>query len=313
MNTHDIDFELPPLPEWADTTLQGEDRDSLFAWAEAAIEADRKTTEKQLAAYRRLVNSLESRLTDLQAKHDELKKSTNPDLLASERAANAILTEELEADRKRRGEPVYQVNMKGNGWEDCSVDRHESAGRAMEQDAQKGWKRWDRRVLWTAPQPVEPSRGEPVAWQEAVEAAKADALTVFADSCNHTKEGIEYMTAALIHTHAPQSAESVAWPLASKEEADIGWTLDYCFLEQVEKVASQRTDYTTSMEATEQVLIAAAEVLGAPQPAEPVKVPRLYQHDDGRYGLSFGPARFTEGNPAWHRLPIDIIETPEES
>lgn len=43
MNTHDIDIdidiELPPLPEWADTTLQGEDRDSLFTWAEAAIEA----------------------------------------------------------------------------------------------------------------------------------------------------------------------------------------------------------------------------------------------------------------------------------
>lgn len=72
----------------------------------AAIEADRKTTEKQLTAYRGLVNSLEARLTHLQAQHDELKKSANPDLLASERAANAILTEELGADRKRRGEPV---------------------------------------------------------------------------------------------------------------------------------------------------------------------------------------------------------------
>lgn len=51
----------------------------------------------------------------------------------------------------------------------------------------------------------------------------------------------------------------------------------------------------------------------APQPDEPVKVPRLYQHDDGRYGLSFGPARFTEGNPAWHRLPIDVTETQEET
>lgn len=50
-------------------------------------------------------------------------------------------------------------------------------------------------------------RGEPVAWPEAVEAAKADALTVFAESCNHTKEGIEYMAAALIHTHTPQPAE----------------------------------------------------------------------------------------------------------
>lgn len=47
----------------------------------------------------------------------------------------------------------------------------------------------------------------------AIEALRAerdamkDALTVFAESCNHTKEGIEYMAAALIHTHAPQPAE----------------------------------------------------------------------------------------------------------
>lgn len=68
----------------------------------------------------------------------------------------AYAREAIEIDRQRRGEPVYQVNMKGNGWEDCSVDRYESAGRAMEQDVQKGWKRWDRRVLWTAPQPAEP-------------------------------------------------------------------------------------------------------------------------------------------------------------
>jgi hypothetical protein len=49
MNTHDIDIELPPLPEWADTTLQGEDRDSLFAWARAAIEADRKRRGEPVA------------------------------------------------------------------------------------------------------------------------------------------------------------------------------------------------------------------------------------------------------------------------
>lgn len=47
MNTHDI--ELPPLPEWADTTLQGEDRDSLLAWAEAAIEADRQCRGEPVA------------------------------------------------------------------------------------------------------------------------------------------------------------------------------------------------------------------------------------------------------------------------
>src|SRR5690606_6211807 len=62
--------------------------------------------------------------------------------------------------------------------------------------------------------------------------------------------------------------EPVVWPLASPEDADKGWTLDYHFIEQVERIASQHTDYTTSMEATEQVLIAASEVLRASQPAE---------------------------------------------
>lgn len=62
--------------------------------------------------------------------------------------------------------------------------------------------------------------------------------------------------------------EPVAWPLASLEEADKGWTLDYRFIEQVERIASQHTDYATSMEATEQVLIAANEVLRASQPAD---------------------------------------------
>lgn len=42
-------IKLPPLPEWADRTLQGEDRDSLFAWASAAIEADRQATQNQHA------------------------------------------------------------------------------------------------------------------------------------------------------------------------------------------------------------------------------------------------------------------------
>lgn len=114
MNTHDID--LPPLPDedgYMPAKVAGHAVElnayrpsTMEAYARAAIEADRKTTEKQLTAYRGLVNSLEARLAHLQAQHDELKKSTNPDLLASERAANAMLTEELEADRKRRGEPV---------------------------------------------------------------------------------------------------------------------------------------------------------------------------------------------------------------
>src|SRR5690606_29130913 len=77
--------------------------------------------------------------------------------------------------------------------------------------------------------------------------------------------------------------EPVAWPLASPEDADKGWTRDYRFIEQVERIASQHTDYTTSMEATEQVLIAANEVLRASQPAEQQPVEgeenRMNTHD----------------------------------
>src|SRR5690606_30676302 len=38
----DQKIELPPLPEWADRTLQGDWRDEIISWAEHAIEADRK-------------------------------------------------------------------------------------------------------------------------------------------------------------------------------------------------------------------------------------------------------------------------------
>ncbi|ANN70884.1 hypothetical protein [Bordetella bronchialis] len=38
--------------------------------------------------------------------------------------------------------------------------------------------------------------------------------------------------------------------------------------------------------------------------------PILYQHSDGRYGLSLTgqPATFTTGDPEWYRVPLDIVE-----
>lgn len=47
-----------------------------------------------------------------------------------------------------------------------------------------------------------------------------------------------------------------------------------------------------------------AELQSQAQPATPL----LYQHSDGRYGLSFGPAQFRVGDPAWCRVPIDVLE-----
>jgi hypothetical protein len=35
----------------------------------------------------------------------------------------------------------------------------------------------------------------------------------------------------------------------------------------------------------------------------------LYQHEDGRYGVSIGgPAKFAKGKPEWHRVPIDVLD-----
>lgn len=62
------------------------------------------------------------------------------------------------------------------------------------------------------------------------------------------------------------------WPQASAADNAIGWTLDYKFLEKVEALATIRTEYGTSMEATEQVLIAALEVLAAAPKAEPLNL-----------------------------------------
>lgn len=54
---------------------------------------------------------------------------------------------------------------------------------------------------------------------------------------------------------------------------------------------------------------AIARAEGSP-PTRAAPAPLLYQHDDGRYGLSFGPARFAVAVPAWHRVPLDLIEFP---
>lgn len=90
MNTHDK-YELPPLPDWADRTLQGEDRDSLFAWASAAIEADRKRQGDAAKVVAELVEIIPL--------SDTLKASAScKDLIDYFKGVTA--------DRQRRGEPV---------------------------------------------------------------------------------------------------------------------------------------------------------------------------------------------------------------
>ncbi|MDP5677811.1 hypothetical protein P3815_25030 [Pseudomonas aeruginosa] len=62
---------------------------------------------------------------------------------------------------------------------------------------------------------------------------------------------------------APVAQAQHSVPEASEQEKEQGWTLDYRFVERVTELAASRTEYTTSMEATEQVLLAARELLAA--------------------------------------------------
>ncbi|HEY8355259.1 MAG TPA: hypothetical protein VIK69_09630, partial [Methylophilaceae bacterium] len=103
----------------------------------------------------------------------------------------------------------------------------------------------------------------------AAQAAEIEALRAERDALKAENERLHEQLRLALRDAAPAvQGEPIAWPLASPEEAGKGWTLDYRFLEQVERIASQHTDYTTSMEATEQVLIAANVVLRASQPAD---------------------------------------------
>ncbi|WP_377748614.1 hypothetical protein [Pseudomonas aeruginosa] len=88
----------------------------------------------------------------------------------------------------------------------------------------------------------------------AMERLKAAQNAVFT-----TEPGCD--TAVELAAQTTQAQHSV--PEASEQEKEQGWTLDYRFVERVTDLAASRTEYTTSMEATEQVLLAARELLAA--------------------------------------------------
>lgn len=106
------DIKLPPMPNLS----AAEDWEAaIHAWGIAAIQADRAsraavanslapgylsddlpTLRKRVSALCGLVSAKEAQCSHLARELAELRASTNPDLLASEREANAILTDELE-------------------------------------------------------------------------------------------------------------------------------------------------------------------------------------------------------------------------
>ncbi|HHH9537477.1 TPA: hypothetical protein ACP327_000611 [Pseudomonas aeruginosa] len=94
--------------------------------------------------------------------------------------------------------------------------------------------------------------GKPAPWSTAVE--------ITAVATNMPNDERERLLALDDDVDA-QAQHSV--PEASEQEKEQGWTLDYRFVERVTDLAASRTEYTTSMEATEQVLLAARELLAA--------------------------------------------------
>ncbi|MGU0910116.1 hypothetical protein ACSETI_23365 [Pseudomonas aeruginosa] len=73
----------------------------------------------------------------------------------------------------------------------------------------------------------------------------------------------EYAEEFKLIAAAPGNSAQHSVPEASEQEKEQGWNLDYRFVERVTDLAASRTEYTTSMEATEQVLLAARELLAA--------------------------------------------------
>jgi hypothetical protein len=79
-------------------------------------------------------------------------------------------------------------------------------------------------------------------------------------------EGLEKARAALrqlLEAEPVQADEPVAWPLATEEEKDGGWTLSYKFLESL----SDRIASHPAMETIEDVLLMAGSVAPPAQPA----------------------------------------------
>lgn len=92
--------------------------------------------------------------------------------------------------------------------------------------------------------------------------AQRDAALARVEQQERTIAGMNEAHAKLAGLYeAAQAQHSV--PEASEQEKEQGWTLDYRFVELVTEIAASRMEFTTSMEATEQVLLAARELLAA--------------------------------------------------
>ena len=101
---------------------------------------------------------------------------------------------------------------------------------------------------------------------EAVYAVFADNgnIRCWAMDRNHgSLKELEIEGCTVVPLQSVAVAQAGQVPYATAQDKALGWTLDYRFVERVTDLAGRRTEYSVSMEATEQVLLAARELLAA--------------------------------------------------
>ncbi|WP_179297316.1 hypothetical protein [Pseudomonas aeruginosa] len=191
------------------------------------------------------------------------------------------LRAELQSQRERNTELIFKLGSATNGWGRCEKERDAALARVAELEKQEPvatiakvpGEDWNGLHFYRDLQGMQPGMklyAAPVAQAPRSDHSELRRIAVAlknpllsGDEASDLMVRYEALTMpdhiiALIDSQALHSV-----PEASEQEKEQGWTLDYRFVERVTDLAASRTEYTTSMEATEQVLLAARELLAA--------------------------------------------------